>query len=187
MPPVHPPSDQWLVQRLNQHARDIAALARGYTNYITDSTSGVAHAIVGKVTHDPEGKETGLDGFGIAVHEPDGEAWAKLAPSTAMSWKAPTLESSWTGTNVGYFKDALGFVHIMGVVSGGATATSIFTLPQGFRPTHFRSFACCAKGGGLGTAAFAGVTINNSGNVILNAGSTSELDLGGIAPFLAEA
>lgn len=53
------------------------------------------------------------------------------------AWAAPALENSWAvafGLAVGYLKDALGFVHLRGAASGGASGTTAFTLPAGFRP-----------------------------------------------------
>jgi hypothetical protein len=61
-------------------------------------------------------------------------------------WIAPTLLNSWVNLagyeTAGYMKDSLGFVHLKGVIGGGANgANSVFTLPEGYRPAARKSFA----------------------------------------------
>lgn len=63
---------------------------------------------------------------------------------TATAWATPTLSGSVTdyGSGFGgprYFKDALGIVHMKGVLKATATIGSLgtlFTLPVGFRPAE---------------------------------------------------
>lgn len=62
---------------------------------------------------------------------------------TATAWATPTLASVVDyGSGFGgprYFKDALGIVHMKGVLKATATITSLgtlFTLPVGFRPAE---------------------------------------------------
>lgn len=52
-------------------------------------------------------------------------------------WTAPTWQNSWAGiagATPGYFKDALGFVHLRGMMTGGTLNAALFTLPAGYRP-----------------------------------------------------
>jgi hypothetical protein len=50
--------------------------------------------------------------------------------------QTPTIGNGWVGTNVSFYKDALGIVHLDGAVDGtAATGATIFTLPIGYRPT----------------------------------------------------
>jgi hypothetical protein len=60
-------------------------------------------------------------------------------PLTGSPWIAPTLLGTWvnsggSGETVGYFKDPIGFVHLKGIVGGGTSGTTLFSLPAGFRP-----------------------------------------------------
>jgi hypothetical protein len=60
-------------------------------------------------------------------------------------WQVPTLAGSWTnygsGYNpAGYRKDASGFVHLRGLVTGGSAVSTIFTLPVGYRPAYRNLF-----------------------------------------------
>ncbi len=57
------------------------------------------------------------------------------------TWIAPTFTNSWVNYDLvynqcGYYKDALGFVHLRGLVKNGSDGTSIFTLPSGYRPQY---------------------------------------------------
>ena len=75
-----------------------------------------------------------------------------------ITWATPTLSAGWGSFDTGaipttdsadtwryprYHKDALGYVHLMGLArnnsggtNNGSTNTTIFTLPAGFRPAH---------------------------------------------------
>ncbi len=60
---------------------------------------------------------------------------------------AATLQNGWTnvgGTfaNAGFYVDATGHVHLVGMIQGGAAAagTVLFTLPAGYRPTRSAEF-----------------------------------------------
>lgn len=55
---------------------------------------------------------------------------------------APAFQNSWanydaaTFNSCAYRKDAMGYVHLRGLVKTGASATTIFTLPVGYRPAR---------------------------------------------------
>lgn len=54
---------------------------------------------------------------------------------------AASLENSWVDydtsifAGAGYYKDAFGRVHLRGLVKSGTISTTIFTLPEGYRPS----------------------------------------------------
>jgi hypothetical protein len=52
----------------------------------------------------------------------------------------PPFEASYTnsgqGVPAGFFKDQFGIVHLQGDVNPPGSASTIFTLPPGYRPTH---------------------------------------------------
>lgn len=57
----------------------------------------------------------------------------------ALVWRNITLNSPWANYGSGYqiaqyAKDAQGFVHLRGLVRGGAINSAICTLPVGYRP-----------------------------------------------------
>lgn len=69
------------------------------------------------------------------------------------AYTAPTLLNSWVNYGggeavAGYYKDALGIVHIKGLVKSGTTTpgTNIFVLPAGFCPTDSHWFATTSNG-----------------------------------------
>lgn len=105
---------------------------------------------------------------------------------TAADWIAPTLVNSWANFGSGYetaayLKDPLGFVHLKGLITGGTTNTTAFTLPAGYRPGANAIYA-----GGPGGNAECAITIEPSGVVV------PTLIVGGAVPaisgitFLAE-
>lgn len=52
-----------------------------------------------------------------------------------------TYQNSWASYNEGYapasyYKDAMGVVHLEGLIKNGTVGASAFTLPTGFRPGY---------------------------------------------------
>lgn len=73
----------------------------------------------------------------------DGDLWVDNSTPT---WIAPTFTNSWGNygggfNTAGYVKDAMGFVHLRGLVSSGSVA-AMFTLPSGYRPASACIFVC---------------------------------------------
>ena len=102
---------------------------------------------------------------------------------TKKGWTAPTLLNSWvdygSGFNPsGYLKDALGFVHLRGLIKSGTAPTSIFfVLPVGYRPLYTNLYNVHA-GGANGR-----VDIDAAGNVYIqsyNGGNNGYISLDGI-------
>lgn len=81
-----------------------------------------------------------LDGVIEARHFRVG-IWYKVG-----SGNNPAYQNSWvsydSGTYYGayFMKDAQGFVHLRGLVKSGTLNTTIFTLPEGFRPAYRHIF-----------------------------------------------
>lgn len=66
-------------------------------------------------------------------------AFISNVPLTGAAWVAPSLTNSWVNLGApyetaGYLKDRFGFVHLKGAISTGASSTTAFTLPAGYRP-----------------------------------------------------
>lgn len=68
-----------------------------------------------------------------------------------QNWTAPSLLNSWVAQSnympAGYRKDENNIVHLRGNLTGGAAGTVIFTLPVGYRPANFGTFAALGSGG----------------------------------------
>lgn len=67
----------------------------------------------------------------------------------APVWIAPTLLNTWVDygsghSPIGYYKDALGRVHIRGLIRDGTDTalTDLFALPAGYRPAYRMIFGC---------------------------------------------
>jgi hypothetical protein len=107
-------------------------------------------------------------------------------PLTGTAWIAATLGNGWVNVGgyatAGYMKDPLGFVHLKGVIGTGASGTTAFTLPAGYRP----GASGLHSGGGINVTAPTAVVvyIGSDGTVspYYSAGSSG---LSGIT-FLAE-
>lgn len=100
----------------------------------------------------------------------------------AVTWFTPTFQNSWVDYGSGhrptaYCLDALGFVHIRGLVKSG-TAALIFTLPSGFRPAYTEIFVPESA-----AAAFGRIDVTSAGNVNVTygtGGSNVNVSLAGI-------
>ena len=113
--------------------------------------------------------------------------------SPDKSWVAPTFQNSWVNygdvwETAGYRKDALGYVHLKGLVKSGTigTSTAIFTLPAGYRPKTGKAllFVCMSNN------AAGRINVRNNtgdeGKVCCETGNNAWVSLDGIT-FLAEA
>lgn len=109
---------------------------------------------------------------------------ATSRPRTA--WTSLTLVNSWatvSGRTPSYHKDALGYVHLRGTMSGGASGTLAFTLPVGFRTGMFASaLTASATPNAPGVL---NLDTNGQGTVFFTAGA-GIASLDNVAPFLAE-
>ena len=109
---------------------------------------------------------------------------ATLPP--AITWTAPTFINSWVNDGsapqapAGYYKDAMGYVHVRGIITGGSFSnTAAFILPTGFRPGVIYRFA------GVSNNAFGYIVANPDGSIAVVTGS-SWIDLSPIC-FYADA
>lgn len=98
-------------------------------------------------------------------------------------WQYPTLLNNWSNKNFSKcrYRKIGNIVYIEGVVSGGATATTIFMLPNGYKPTYnYSSFACRD---GYGTSR---VYVTTAGEVIYekSTGEGAEVSLYGMSFFI---
>lgn len=87
-------------------------------------------------------------------------------PAAQQAWQTPTLLNSWTNHSASYasaqyMKDSLGFVHIKGLVKGGANGSIIFTLPAGYRPLESQYIGPQSTGG----TGYADLVLESTGNL----------------------
>ena len=93
----------------------------------------------------------------------------------------PAFGTGWSNVGgsfqtAGFYKDPFGVVHLQGDVKSTGASSTIFVLPPGYCPTAVENFPVYGNGG---TAA--GIAIRQSDcNVVLVAGDTSFIGLGGI-------
>ncbi len=102
---------------------------------------------------------------------------ASLVP--AASYTAVTggvgFQNGWadyggTWQSVGFLKDAMGFVHLQGVMTGGANAVPAFTLPIGLRP----AIHCLGiVRDGASNTGMQTVEINADGTVVMLGGASN--------------
>ncbi len=101
----------------------------------------------------------------------------------------PAFQNSWVNYDTSTFrgarfwKDAMGLVHLEGLVKNGAAAPStIFTLPAGYRPGNALIAVTVAN-----SVAVSRVDIAATGNVVWQGGGTNAYLSLFIAPFKQEA
>lgn len=113
------------------------------------------------------------------------EVWVRMLATQPASWQTPALEHSWVNYGEGwlaarYVKDALGFVHLAGLIKSGEVNKSAFILPAGYRPTEKLLFGTVSK------EAVGEVEVDSVGGVTPISPSTNAwVSLNGIT-FLAE-
>lgn len=93
-------------------------------------------------------------------------------------WIAPSLLNGMSNLGsgymtAGYYKDAMGMVHLRGFLSGGSDGKTLFTLPSGYRPSS-RETCICWSNHSVGNAR---IDIDIYGNVIaVSAGNWISLE-----------
>lgn len=83
--------------------------------------------------------------------------------------------NSWTGTDVSYYKDNEGIVHLQGSLSGGTLNFTAFILPSGYWPSVTQVFAITSND------AFGQAAVGSDGSVKPRIGSTTNASLNGIS------
>ena len=111
--------------------------------------------------------------------------WVELPNSNTPLLNNWVVYDNATGfTQPAYLKDANGFVHLKGIVEGGAANSAIVTLPAGYRPLERHIFFGYASGGEA-----ARIDVAANGTVVADPGafvsSLTSVSLDGIT-FLAE-
>jgi hypothetical protein len=144
---------------------------------VYDATIGGSSTIVGIGA--PSGLGQGVSSGYISA---GGTATPQWTGDTA--WTAPTLTNSWVNfgapyETAGYRRDALGFVHLKGVVKSGTAGASIFTLPAGYRP------GAQTYGAGVNNGAGVNVEVHTDGTILQGGAGNAAVGLSGIT-FLAE-
>lgn len=98
------------------------------------------------------------------------DAWHTVTSFT-NSW---AQYGDFTYGTIGYYKDALGTVHLRGLLASGTLNTAAFTLPAGYRPEYGQIYGTVAGG------AFAELRVYNDGTVVPVSGSTAWFSLFGV-------
>ncbi|EHS58934.1 hypothetical protein [Paenibacillus sp. Aloe-11] len=120
----------------------------------------------------------------------------KKAEKDNPSWIVPTLLNGWSNyssilSQIGYYKDSEGLIHMKGVLKLGTLNTAMFILPPGYRPKLSRVLVTAANTD-TQTDVLGRVNINDNGSVIplsINGISMIQngwISLDSIPPFLAE-
>lgn len=127
----------WIYKRIKLMKHSDAQLGKPEIFY-KDTTSNI-EAIVSPVE--------GMCAYSTDDHMPgyyNGTVWVWSAGGGLMApndWTVPTLLNSWENfpggvfAPAGYYKDALGLVHLRGYVGRGKSGSIAFVLPTGYRPS----------------------------------------------------
>lgn len=92
--------------------------------------------------------DTATNASKLAGKDPSAFASAEVEPFHEVGAAGqPAFENGWNNespsgeTTAAFYKDPFGIVHLKGIVTGGASSTVIFTLPEGYRLTKSGCFA----------------------------------------------
>jgi hypothetical protein len=134
-------------------------------NELTSVVDGDIIPVVDDPTGTPETKKASRASF-LGVNDP----WTDISSFT----------NSWTNYNssynsAGYYKDALGVVHLRGMISSGTMGNSAFTLPSGYRPGKILLRVVASNG------AFGDVYIRPDGTVSPTVGNNAYVSLDGLS------
>jgi hypothetical protein len=103
---------------------------------------------------------------------------------TPPTWLAPSLVNSWANygsgnQNAGYYKDTAGTVHLRGLIKSGASLSTAFTLPSGYRPLATETLI------GATATGIAGIVIASTGVVtvvdLINSTCTTSTSLANLS------
>ncbi len=98
---------------------------------------------------------------------------------------APAFQNSWVNfdsaiySTCAFRKDALGYVHMKGLIKSGSSNVSIFDLPVGYRPLKYHHFPS------ISNSLIGGIRIHATGSVQMFAGTNAWIDLA-VIHFKAE-
>lgn len=130
--------------------------------------------------------------FGLNLEKWNGSAWVPILAGDT-GWTTATLGNSWVSFdgNTTYsfpqYRLMNGKVELAGAIKSGTTATTIFTLPTGYRPLKQRTFGCQGSGAALNGSARVDITAAGLVQVAIygTGGSNAGVSLDGIH-FVAE-
>jgi hypothetical protein len=138
---------------------------KGVNKIITKRAPGlsVSHAkTADNATNADKLAGQGASAFASSQVEPFREVGSAGQPPFQNGWHNDAV----TETTAAFYKDPFGIVHLKGIVTGGATGTTIFTLPSDYRPTKSGCF------GGL-LNEYDCVVSDGDVNLVVGSGTTS--------------
>jgi hypothetical protein len=96
-----------------------------------------------------------------------GEEWREVGAAGQPAFAGTWVNYGSTYDTAAFYKDPLGRVHIKGLVKDGTVHTTVFTLPDGYKPTADLLFVVTSND------AFAVLTVRSSGAVAHSAGGSN--------------
>ena len=121
---------------------------------------------------DSLGVQQDLDALGVSLGQVTQYAsWRDVGGSGQPAFQNSWVNHGSTSAVAAFYRDSSGVVRIKGLVKNGTGATTIFTLPVGYRPTEDRYFAATSFDGSNYVAG--NTMINAAGDVKHNNGGTS--------------
>jgi len=100
------------------------------------------------------------------------ESWTALSSEFSNSW---VNYGGGTYEDAGYMKTIDGFVHLRGWIKDGTIDAIAFTLPTGYRPSKYVTFACVSNG------AFGWARVHSDGKVYVIVGDNTWFSLNEIS------
>lgn len=124
----------------------------------------------------------GSEVFQRAKYSTSWSTWSRLIADNPEAWTNASIKSPWSSFGGGYsypryYKDYAKRVHLEGMIKGGGSGNTMFTLPTGYRPEYDIIVSAHTSPGG----AVCRITILASGDVLPGTGASSSwVSLSGI-------
>lgn len=99
----------------------------------------------------------------------------------------PAFQNGWTGNATykpAFRKDAVGNVHVRGVVNPGSSSTTVFTLPDGYRPNGIPAVTMLADANPSSTVAKLDFFDTGAVRVIYKSGTPTAVNLTAVFSYL---
>jgi hypothetical protein len=117
---------------------------------------------------------------GIGTSNPDRKLVVRGGETSLQQedWQTPTFQNGWVNYSndfnlAGYFKDSLGVIHLRGLVKNGSG--TIFTLPEGYRPSRRELFGVATNPNVMGR-----IDVLSDGQVYMVSGNNGWISLDGL-------
>lgn len=99
------------------------------------------------------------------------EPWREVGATGQPAFQGTWVNFGGSAEPLRFLKDALGWVHVFGRAKSGTSGTVVFTLPDGYKPSHAIFFPGLVAGAPAGSF----VEIQADGDVLATGSTTTDV------------